>query len=198
MISLHEGKGAPVKKPPERGYSLELALVGVTPRIWRRMLVRETMWLSRLHDAIQISFDWFDYQAHVFAFEELRFGNPAKTGEGLVEDDRDVVLADLDLEHRARFTYLYAFGEGWKLDVKIEQPIGLEKGTTYPRCIAGARAGPPEDCGGAEAFHDLLACIQEPDTDLGREWREWLGPEYDPDRCDLARINKDLKKLARQ
>jgi hypothetical protein len=197
MISLHEGKGSKLKKPPERMFTLRLNIVACQPRIWRRMLVRESMWLSRLHDSIQIAFDWFDYQTHAFNLDDLRFGNPVKREELTIEDDRDVTLADLDLEHRERFTYGYHFGEGWQVDLKIEKVAGVEKGTFYPMCIAGERAGPPEDCGGIEAFHDMLACIKEPHTDLGREWLEWLGPEYDPDLCDLAKINKALKKLGK-
>jgi hypothetical protein len=43
----------------------------------------------------------------------------------------------------------------------------------------------------------MLACIQEPNTDLGREWLEWLGPYYDPTVCDLEKINKALKRLGK-
>jgi hypothetical protein len=43
----------------------------------------------------------------------------------------------------------------------------------------------------------MLACLLEPNTDLGREWLEWLGPDYDAERCDLATINKALKKLGK-
>lgn len=197
MIGLHEGKGTPAKKPAEKVFSLRLAVVGCQPRIWRRLLVRESMWLSRLHDAIQVAFDWFDYQTHAFNLDDLRFGNPLKRDELTIEDDRDVSLADLDLEHRAQFTYGYHFGEGWQIEIKVEKVIVVEKGTTYPVCLAGERAGPPEDCGGLEAFHDMLACIKEPDTDLGREWLEWLGPDYDPAKCDLPKINKALKKLVK-
>jgi hypothetical protein len=178
-------------------YSLRLNVVSCEPRIWRRLLVRESMWLSRLHDTIQVAFDWFDYQTHVFALDDLRFGNPMKREELLVEDDRDVALADLDLEHRERFSYAYHFGEGWQVDIKVEKSGPLEKGLHYPMCIAGERAGPPEDCGGVEAFHDMLACIKEPHTELGREWIDWLGPEYDPAACELEKINKALKKLGK-
>ena len=73
----------------------------------------------------------------------------------------------------------------------------IEKGVAFPVCLAGERAGPPEDCGGLEAFQDMLACIKEPHTDLGREWLEWLGPDYHPEVCDLTTINKALKKLGK-
>ena len=197
MIGLHEGRGAKLKKPPERVFTLRLSVTGTTPPVWRRMVARESMWLSRLHDTIQILFDWFDYQTHVFNLEDLRFGNPLRRDELTIEDDRDVTLADLDLEHRARFNYMYQFGEGWQVEVTVEKSGGLQKAVYYPHCVAGERAGPPEDCGGLEAFHDMLACIKQPQTDLGREWLEWLGPDYDPAVCDLEKINRALKKLGK-
>src|SRR5947199_10621024 len=123
MISLHEGKGS-AKKPAEKAFSLRLHVVGCTPRISRKMVVRESMWLSRLHDTIQIAFDWFDYQTHVFTLDDLRFGNPLKRDEITVEDDRDVTLADLDLEHRERFAYGYHFGDGWQVDAQVEKTGG--------------------------------------------------------------------------
>lgn len=197
MISLLDGQGSAKKKTPEKVFSLRLEVAGTTPRIWRRLLVRETMWLSRLHDSIQLVFDWFDYQTHVFTLDELRLGNPVKRDELVIEDDRDVTLADLDLGQRHGFVYHYHFGEGWQIDIKIEKTLALEKGTAYPACTGGAHAGPPEDCGGLEAFHDMLACIKEPETDLGREWIEWLGPDYDPAVCDVVKINKALRKLGK-
>jgi hypothetical protein len=155
------------------------------------------MWLSRLHDSIQLAFDWFDYQTHAFAFGDLRFGNPLKQDGRIVEDDRDVTLAELDLEHHPRFTYTYNFDEGWPVEVAVEKPPGPRKGARYPLCVAGERAGPPEDCGGPEAYHDMLASLAEPLTDLGREWREWVGPEYDPAACDLEKLNQALRKLGK-
>jgi hypothetical protein len=197
MISLHEGRGSRVKKAPAQVLVLGLTVAGCAPRIWRRLHVRETMWLARLHDSIQVAFDWFDYQTHVFTLGDLRFGNPVKR-EGLhVEDDRDVTLADLELAKHGGMIYDYHFGEGWRVEVRVEQVIPPAKGVSYPHCAAGERAGPPEDCGGVEAYHDMLACIQEPTTDLGREWIEWLGPRHDVERCDLDAINKAFRKLVK-
>lgn len=197
MIGLHEGQGskAKKKKAPERAFTLLLTVMGTEPRVWRRIVVRESMWLSQLHDSIQLAFDWFDYQTHAFSLDDLRFGNPVKRDALTIEDDRDVSLADLDLEHRGRFLYLYEFGEGWTVEIKVEKTGAVAKGGVYPTCLAGERAGPPEDCGGLEAFHDMLACIKEPQTELGREWLEWLGPEYHAEVCDVKKINQGLKKL---
>src|SRR5258708_25205913 len=171
MISLTEGStnGTSSRKAAEKIYQLRLNAVDITPRIWRRLLVRETMWLSRLHDAIQVSFDWYDYQMHVFTLDELRYGNPfRREGGEIIEDDRDIKLADLEMASRQTMIYDYAFGEGWQVELRFEKLLSLEKGTTYPRCIAGERAGPPEDCGGPEAFKELLHSLKHPNTHFAK------------------------------
>jgi len=197
MISLHEGKGPGAKKPLEKVFSLRLTVTGCSPRVWRRLVVRESMWLSRLHDSIQVAFEWFDYQTHVFTIENERFGNPFRKDDVVVEDDRDVALSDLDLGSRDRFTYHYHFGDSWEVEIRVEKTGIVEKGAHYPNCTGGERAGPPEDCGGLDAFHDMLACIKEPETELGREWLEWLGPAYHPEICDAEKINKAFRKLGK-
>jgi hypothetical protein len=197
MISLHEGQGSRVRKAPAQVLVLGLTVVGCSPRIWRRIIVKEAMWLARLHDSIQVAFDWFDYQTHVFILEDLRLGNPSKQAGVHVEDDRDVTLADLEVAKRGGMIYGYQFGEGWQVDIRVEKVIPAEKGKFYPCCVGGERAGPPEDCGGVEAYQDMLACIREPNTELGREWLEWLGPDHDLERCDLEAINKALRKFGK-
>jgi hypothetical protein len=181
----------------DRVVYLHLKVNSCRPLIWRRLWVRESMWLSRLHDCVQVALDWYDYQTHVFNFGDLKFGNPLKRDDLIIEDDRDVTLADLGIEGRTSFSYQYNFDEGWQVEIAVEGLHSPRKGVRYPRCAGGERAGPPEDCGGPEAHHDLLACIKEPNTDLGREWLEWLGPGYDPDACDLDKINSALRKLGR-
>jgi hypothetical protein len=198
MISLHEGRGPGVKKTPRgKVYALRLTVASLQPRIWRRLLVRETMWLSRLHEAIQVLFGWYDYQSHVFFMGEKRYGNPMDHDGVAIEDDRDVTLADVRLSEHDRTAYDYLFAEGWHVDIRVEKTIAAEKGVAYPRCVAGERAGPPEDCGGIEAYKDMLYCLKHPETDLGREWREWLEPGHDPEKCDLSAINKALKRLSK-
>jgi len=196
MISLLEGRGA-AKRPAGRVLSLRLTVVGAQPRVWRRLLVRDTMWLSRLHDAIQIAFDWFDYQTHAFLLDDLKFGNPVKRDDLNIEDDRDVTLGDLNLANRDKMTYQYHIGETWQVEVRVEKATAAGKGVQYPLCVAGERAGPPEDCGGLEAYHDMLACLKDPASDLGHEWLNWLGPEYDPNVCDVDKVNRALRKLGK-
>jgi hypothetical protein len=56
---------------------------------------------------------------------------------------------------------------------------------TYPRCTGGARACPPEDCGGVFGYADIVSGIMDKDT------RAWLPPGYDPARFDPAAVRFD-------
>lgn len=197
MIQLLTGGPRPSKRASGRVLQLRVTLLGTQPPVWRQVQVRESMWLSGLHDAIQVCFDWFDYQTHQFALGDARYGNPRQEKEFSVEDDRDISLAELSLPDHSPFLYVYEFGEGWRVEIKFETSVASEKGVRYPVCTGGERAGPPEDCGSLEAFHDMLACLQEPGTEIGDEWRAWVGPDYEPGRCDLAVINQSLRKLRR-
>ncbi len=195
MIGLLEGSRRTKGKTTEKVLLLHATLLGCQPRIWRRFAAREAMWLSALHDVIQVAFDWYDYQTHSFQFEEQRYGNPLQRDELLIADDRDVTLSDVDAASRKHFLYRYHFGEGWMVELRVEKLLPIEKGARYPKCLAGERAGPPEDCGGVQPFHDMLHALQETGTDMQRKWREWVGPDYDPAVCDVARINKGIRKL---
>jgi hypothetical protein len=198
MIYLHEGRGAGAGRGCRpRTYSLRVTLAGIQPRVWRRLLVRETMRLSRLHEAVQVLFGWCDYQTHAFAIGGRRYGNPLNRGGVVIGDDRAATLADVRLADHGRAVYDYLFAEGWRVDIRVEKILGTGEVAPCPRCVAGERAGAPEDCGGIEAYKDMLYCLKHPATDLGREWRAWLGPGYDPEACDLAAINRALKRLAK-
>lgn len=177
-------------------YSLRLTVGSIQPCIWRRLLVCETMWLSGLHDAIQAAFGWFDYQNHVFSVGEKRYGNPVRREGAMVEDDRDVSLSEARFSGHEHLAYDYLFAEGWHVGIRVEKIIRPGKKRAYPVCVAGERAGPPEDCGGLEGYKDMICCLKHPETDLGREWRRWLGAGYDPEKCDPAAINRALKRLA--
>ncbi|HLP08039.1 MAG TPA: plasmid pRiA4b ORF-3 family protein [Opitutaceae bacterium] len=198
MISFSEAKAARRKKsrPTERILQLNLVLRDSDPPIWRRMQVRESMWLSRLHDAIQIAFGWFDYQVHRFAVGSTLYGNPVRReNETLVEDDRDFSIADLDLGVKDTFIYEYCFGDFWRVDISVEKLEPAKKGVRYPHLTGGHLNGPPEDCGGPAGYKEVLYSLKHPEEPLSKEWLDWLGEGFDPQHLDLAKLNKALAKL---
>ena len=196
MISFSEAKAARRKKLPERVLHLHLTLRGIEPRIWRRLAVRETMWLARLHDSIQVVFGWFDYQLHRFAINEALYGNPAqRENETAVEDDRDFSLVDLEFAPKDTLLYEYLFGDGWQVDIKVEKSESTLPRVKYPLLLGGKYNGPPEDCGGPEGFKEVLYSLKHPDEPMSKEWLEWLGDGFDPNEFDIEKLNKALGKL---
>jgi hypothetical protein len=66
-----------------------------------------------------------------------------------------------------------------------------------PYCLAGARACPPEDCGGVGGYEHLLATLGDPDHPRHDRYREWLGAPFDPKRFDREAINRRLREGVR-
>ena len=43
--------------------------------------------------------------------------------------------------------YAYDFGDGWSHRLTVEKVLAPEPGVSYPRCVSGRRACPPELAG---------------------------------------------------
>ena len=83
----------------------------------------------------------------------------------------------------------------------MEAVTSAEPDVAYPRCVAGRRAGPPEDCGGIWGYQYLLEILADPAHEDHAERVEWLGldsaAEFDPDAFDLADLNTALSGYAK-
>ncbi|MFC1980145.1 plasmid pRiA4b ORF-3 family protein, partial [Chloroflexota bacterium] len=64
-----------------------------------------------------------------------------------------------------------------------------------PACIAGARACPPEDCGGPPGYEHLLKALADPKYEDHNELLEWVGQRYDPEKFDLVAVGRALKRV---
>jgi hypothetical protein len=128
-------------------YQLKIWLVGISPMIWRRVLVRSDMALSGLHQVIQIAMGWEDYHLHAFRIHGWRFAIQW-TGERHRREGREVLLSDLGLRNQQKLLYTYDFGDCWEHEIRVEAQLDLETRKRYPVCIDSKRACPPEDCGG--------------------------------------------------
>jgi hypothetical protein len=53
--------------------------------------------------------------------------------------------------------YEYDFGDDWQHTVRLVDVLRRDFTLTYPRCVDGARACPPEDCGGVHGFAEIVA-----------------------------------------
>ncbi len=136
-------------------YQLRVVLRGISPLIWRRLLVRGDSTIAVLHHTLQIVMGWSDAHLHRFIIHGKDYGVARAGGLAFADDPTRIRLADFAFRPRERFAYQYDFGDGWQHDLLVEQIGPLDPTRTYPACVGGARAAPAEGCGGPWAYLDL-------------------------------------------
>jgi hypothetical protein len=196
-------------------YQLRVVVSGVSPLIWRRLLVTGETTIAALHAILQTAFGWNDDHLHEFTIHGTGYGISYVGGPGFRDDARTVRLADLGLRATERFTYEYNLAVPWRLDLRVEKILTAEPGKRYPRCIAGRRAGPPEQWRGpwefaertqpylvyeatmraVEILRGILAADEENELEAVAEYREELAelaPLLRLEHFDLRACNKAL------
>jgi len=122
-------------------------LLGISPMVWRRVLVPSTCTLGELHGVIQVAMGWEGIHLYQFCLRAARYGSWE-----LSASSPEVTLAALRLRKGARFTYEYDLNISWRHEVRIEGQLRPEADKTYPVCTGGGGACPPEDCDGPAGF----------------------------------------------
>ncbi|PZD70820.1 Tyrosine recombinase XerC [Acaryochloris thomasi RCC1774] len=163
-------------------YQLKITLLGVQPKVWRRLQVSEVMTLAQLHPVVQAAMGWEGYHLHKFSVNED-------------EEDETLTLAELIGNELFSFSYLYNLGDMWQHEIEVEKRLASEPEKTYPVCLAGKQACPPEDCGGDWGYAHLLKVLKNPRHSDHRERKEWVGSEFDPKAFDLQEVNQALREL---
>lgn len=188
----------PVKT--EQVYVLEISLQDIKPRIWRRIAVPTEFTLEQVHDVIQTAMGWQHAHLHEFEIGGQSYGEPDPDDtmgwSDDMLDDSTVRLGELVKEEGDKFHYTYDFGDDWRHQIEVKRIEAPKEGVQYPHCEAGKRAAPPEDCGGPYGYMDVLKALKDPKNKKYAELLEWVGKDYDPEECDLPRINAKLKRLA--
>ena len=178
---------------------VKVTLTRVKPSVWRRIEVPASYTFWELHVAIQDAMGWTDSHLHAFRVHD---GHGQKVAIGIPDEDgfegdevylpgwKQRVSDDLNVAG-ARAKYDYDFGDDWVHDVRVEAVEPRAKGVRYPRCTAGARRCPPEDCGGPQGYAELLATIADPGHEEHESTLTWLGGSFDPSEFDPAAVQFD-------
>jgi Plasmid pRiA4b ORF-3-like protein len=129
-------------------YQLRAVLNGVSPLVWRRLLLSSATTLADLHRILQLAFGWSDFYLYEFRIHGKTFGSNG-------EDPRLVCLGDFQLRPTECFRYRYNFLAFWESELRLEAVMPLHKDLTYPRCVGGRNPAPDEDGGGAWEYQRL-------------------------------------------
>lgn len=178
-------------------YQLRIDLKHIQPPIWRRVLVPASATLADLHDIIQAVMPWWDAHLHEFECNGVNYGIPHRQEAWYpIEDSAAVTLGEVLPRVNAQINYTYDFGDEWQHKIRLEKVLEPAPELTYPICIKGSRAAPPEDCGGPHGYTHMLQVLQDPKHPDYDMYSEWLEDEIDPEFFDLEEANEALGMVA--
>jgi hypothetical protein len=92
-------------QPQRVVYQLKIALRGISPLIWRRLLVHADTSLADLHRILQLAMGWTDSHLHRFLIDGQEYGIAYDGGMGFDEDSKQIRLANFRFRLRERFLY---------------------------------------------------------------------------------------------
>ena len=175
-------------------YEIKIELKEIEPPIWRVLQVPSRTSLLRLHRILQRTMGWTNSHLHLFDVDGKLYGKPSTEWDFEVLDSRKMTLERIFSQGRASFLYEYDLGDSWRHDITL---MGTVEGEAEekPGCTAGARACPPEDCGGTPGYYRLLVAISDPEHEEHDAMLEWLGGGFDPGAFDVAAVDRALKRL---
>jgi hypothetical protein len=150
------------RKPPGRTgpkciYQLRIELQYIEPRIWRTILVPDTLTLAKLDRVVQAAMGWTNSHMHDWAIEERRYGQPDPEWGRDMLDERKFTLGKVLDKGVEEFDYHYDFGDGWRHRIAVDKRLTPQhEYNTWPMCLAGANACPPEDVGGPPGYMEFV------------------------------------------
>ncbi len=187
----HPASRPAVEVEPGSAVRLTVALLGVRPRIWRRVAVPGSVSLAELHSVVQLVMGWENSHLHEWRVGGERYGVPDPDGflDDDFIDDRTVKLLEV-APPGSQLEYVYDFGDSWEHEVVVEAVLSPDEAGAVPRCEDGARACPPEDIGGVPGYYELVDALLQPDSS---EWAKELTETFagfDSEAFSVERVNQ--------
>ena len=180
-------------------YQLKIALKEIQPPIWRRIQVHGDVSLLRLHLIIQTAVGWTHTHLHEFQIGDAYYGTPHEDDGSTraLKDEKDHKLEEVVPSRGGEISYLYDFGDGWEHTITVEEILPPTKTRSYPCCLGGARACPPEDVGGTWGYEAFLEIINNPDHPEHERYLFWIGGAFDPEAFNQEQTDAKLKNMDR-
>ena len=191
------------RKPPGRTgpqcvYQLRVELQHIEPRIWRTILVPQTLTLAKLDRVVQAAMGWTNSHLHDWRIDGKRYGppNPEWDDPGDMLDERKFTVGAVLGERIEELAYEYDFGDGWDHHLFVEKRLNPEpEYNTWPMCIAGANSCPPEDVGGPPGYMDFVQAMRSSTHEDHLQMWQWHGGPFDPAAFSINDANRAIQRL---
>ncbi|MBK3496252.1 SEC-C domain-containing protein [Viridibacillus sp. YIM B01967] len=158
-----------------KAYIVKLTFEDIEPAVWRRVIMPAGATFNRLHEMIQhvTNFQsyWTDMAVHSFGVEledsyvtdnvamHEEYKKSKYLGKTLKRPTR--IKIDSYLEEYSTLLYEYDFGDGWHIQVQLEE-IVEDYYFGFPTLLAGEGDAPPEDVGGVYGYKTFLEIYHDP------------------------------------
>jgi hypothetical protein len=185
----------------EEIFQLRITLVDSEPPIWRRFQVYNHITFEGLHFIIQAVMGWEGFHSYEFRCKNytlLMPGSETSPWHKYIQvHSHKKHLFEMLKRTGQKFTYIYDFGDNWEHEIIFEKRLPENPEQSYPVCIDGEMACPPEDIGGTWTFYERLAIARDEIENHDEEWTKHLKgffDDYDPRYFNLKEINRQLKR----
>lgn len=176
-------------------YELRVQLKDIEPPVWRELRVPRRMTLDELHEVLQVAMGWTNSHLYLFHAGGKKYGEPDPDPNWeKVQDSARTTLEDIVTEAGQSFVYEYDLGDSWMHEVTVSGSVEAA-GNERPRCLGGARACPPEDCGGPWRYQELLEAISDSRHEEHDELLDWVGEDFDPEAFDARSVDTALGQM---
>lgn len=180
-------------------FQIKVSLVEMKSKIWRRLEVDDSIFLSELHEYIQIAFNWSNAHHHYFIMDhrdlftlsdeesELFIGPTQVDSQNAgmeMRDERKVRISDVLNEEQVSLTYVYGSEENWRHEIFLEKAFSGRKGATFPTCLMVYKGAPEEgkrdqyeqgkmlSAGEMKRINEQLAVFRESEVGEHDLWKE--------------------------
>lgn len=203
-----------------KAYIIKITLVESNPLIWRRVIVPAEITFKSLHEVIQFSMGWLNNRLYDFnvneeklritcdeeaIFEYERYSKMKLTTKndpyGFIAKMIEItpklstnVKIDNYLTKWKTIEYVYDFGDYWKHDITLEEVVDNYE-YSYPICIEGEGACPPDDVGGISGYEQFLEVMNDknhPKYDGLKAWAENQHYQYN---FDIEKTNRYMADI---
>ncbi|MBQ0115267.1 MAG: plasmid pRiA4b ORF-3 family protein [Bacteroidales bacterium] len=177
---------------PSREMTLRIALKGINPPIWRKLIVPSNINLESLAHVLLLAMAWDCAHLHQFVqnrtfyavpMDEDDFGMPFD--KDFKKDSRQYTLGDLLTNEKSTALFEYDFGDSWEHKITVQGIREYEAGECRTRValVGGKRACPIEDIGGVWGYMNYIEALKHPYSKASKELFEWYG-KFDPEEFD--------------
>ncbi len=181
-------------------YQLKVVLLDSGPPVWRRLQVSGDARLDWLHAVLQVAIGWTNSHLHQFKVGEACYSDTRHHFAEFEDDqkifeERKFTLRQIAPREQDAFGYEYDFGDSWEHEITVEKILPDTAPSSHALCLDGARACPPEDCGGVGGYDNLLKILKNRKHPEHKSMKEWLGRPFDAAAFDVEKTNLWLRKL---